>query len=141
MLSFYNDNDLDVAALTVWGEARGEGEDGQRAVAWVIRNRAAQPAWWGRDVAGVCQRPSQFSCWNPGDPNSSKIMALPPTDPKFLAIRALVEEVFESDGADPTSGATHYKVIGTKASWDEATVGKPAVEIGHHVFYRLGPSA
>ena len=39
-------NDLDIMALTVWAEARGEPVDGQRAVAWVLRNRAAKPGWW-----------------------------------------------------------------------------------------------
>jgi len=31
---------LDTMARTVWGEARGEGERGMEAIAWVIKNRA-----------------------------------------------------------------------------------------------------
>ncbi|CAF3868537.1 unnamed protein product [Rotaria magnacalcarata] len=34
-------NEIDVVTRTVYGEARGESKDGQAAVAWVIRNRAA----------------------------------------------------------------------------------------------------
>ena len=33
--------DMDVAARTVYGEARGEPDEGKIAVAWVIRTRAA----------------------------------------------------------------------------------------------------
>ncbi len=34
-----SDADLDIMALTVWAEARGEGPDGMAAVAWAIRQR------------------------------------------------------------------------------------------------------
>jgi spore germination cell wall hydrolase CwlJ-like protein len=33
------DNDRDVLACTLWGEARGEGIAGQITVGWTIRNR------------------------------------------------------------------------------------------------------
>ena len=73
---------LDTLARTVWGEARGEGEAGMAAVAAVIRNRIDVSAahggkyWWGRDWISVCQARSQFSCWNPGDPNRAKLLAV-----------------------------------------------------------------
>ena len=34
-----SENDKFVMAQTIWGEARGEGSQGQKAVAWVIKNR------------------------------------------------------------------------------------------------------
>jgi spore germination cell wall hydrolase CwlJ-like protein len=33
---------VDVLTCTVYGEARGESEDGQAAVAWVIQNRVCK---------------------------------------------------------------------------------------------------
>ncbi|RYE62086.1 MAG: cell wall hydrolase, partial [Oxalobacteraceae bacterium] len=66
------EQDRDVLARTVWGEARGEGINGMVAVAWTIRNRvedAKDRSWWGEGYSGVCQRPYQFSCWNSNDPN------------------------------------------------------------------------
>ena len=42
-----NDRALDLLARTVWGEARGECFRGKLAVAWVARNRAEHPRWWG----------------------------------------------------------------------------------------------
>lgn len=41
--------DLEIMALTVWAEARGEGNEGMAAVAWVIRHRWENPGWWSRN--------------------------------------------------------------------------------------------
>ena len=38
--------DIKIMAKTMWGEARGESEEGKIGVAWVIRNRAENPCWW-----------------------------------------------------------------------------------------------
>jgi spore germination cell wall hydrolase CwlJ-like protein len=53
-------DDLIVAA-TIWGEARGEGTEGMKAVANVIRNRANSLNKSPKDV--VLQK-KQFSIWN-----------------------------------------------------------------------------
>jgi len=66
------ENDRDILARTLWGEARGESLAGQIAVAWTIRNRVNDgnaKSWWGEGYTGVCQKPYQFSCWNSTDPN------------------------------------------------------------------------
>ena len=52
---YYKALEADVLARTLWGEARGEGEDGMQAVANVICNRAAIARakggyWWGNDI-------------------------------------------------------------------------------------------
>lgn len=75
-LDAITDHDLDTVALTVWGEARGESMVGQSAVAWVIRNRQANPGWWSRPhhtLADVCLASYQFSCWNRNDPNYARL--------------------------------------------------------------------
>ena len=56
-------NILFIIALTLWGEARGEGEEGMKMVASVIWNRAEN-----RDMSldDVCMQPRQFSSWNNG---------------------------------------------------------------------------
>ncbi|CAF1547856.1 unnamed protein product, partial [Rotaria sordida] len=44
-------DEVDVLTRTVYGEARGESEDGQAAVAWVIMNRvAAGHLYMGRSI-------------------------------------------------------------------------------------------
>lgn len=133
---------LRIAAETVWGEARGEPWRGKVAVAWVIRNRAEDPGkdWWGDTIVEVCTKPWQFTCQHPSDPNYAKLKALKDDDQGLLECRRVVEAVFRGEVADPTGGATHYKVVGTKASWDKAVENMRPVQIGRHLFYRLGPN-
>lgn len=134
------ENDIDIAARTLFGEARGESREGQIAVAWVIRNRATSPAWWGRGVAEVCQHPWQFSCWNASDPNRSKLLVCEETDAgAYDRLRAIVEGVLGGELTDPTGGATHYCVTGLRPAWRKDH--QPCAVIGHHEFFKLGPSA
>lgn len=58
--------DREIFAKTVYGEARGEPEEGQIWVAWVIKNRArANKSYWGGSKIGdVCRKRLQFSSWN-----------------------------------------------------------------------------
>ncbi len=139
--------DLKIMALTVWAEARGEPKIGQRAVAWVIRNRFETPGWWSRasgvpynTIAAVCLCPWQFSCWNATDPNRRRLdnpVTLQRAD--YQAIRALCFDVLsEPPGDDPTSGADHYctQAVVYKTKW--ARTRKPVATIGNHCFYRIG---
>lgn len=141
------DNDLvsrDAIIRTAWGEARGESREGQAAVVWVILNRASAPAWWGRTSWDVCHHAMQFSCWNFNDPNFPQLVTLQPSSAVYQEIGAIVDGVIRDRARgipDPTGGATHYKVTGTPASWDKATVGITPVIIGHHSFYKLGAKA
>lgn len=131
----------DAIIRTVYGEARGETTEGQAAVTHVVLNRVAQPGWWGRDAWHVCHTRSQFSCWNLDDPNAEKLEHLSPNDPGYVRIAAVVDTVLAGRFPDATHGATHYKVIGTKATWDKATVGVTPVCIGHHAFFKLSLTA
>ena len=122
---------------TVWAEARGEIPEGWTAVAWVIRNRVEDPAWWGNTPKGVCQKPWQFSCWNTNDPNRAKLLALPVTDQLYVSIKNVCQHVLDGLISDPTGGADYYEVIGVNAKW---AVGQtPVATIGHQQFYKLGP--
>jgi len=58
---------LNLPAVTIWREARGEGQPGMLAVAFVIRNRAQQGKPWPHDPDRVCLQRKQFSCWNDND--------------------------------------------------------------------------
>eukprot|EP00752_Nemacystus_decipiens_P015328 g13661.t1 len=104
---------VDVLARTIWGEARGEPTQGREAVAAVVLNRVAKAQargghWWGDDVVGVCQAPWQFSCWNEGDPNREKLLAVDETDRAFRECLQIASRAVAGELADPTDGATHY---------------------------------
>jgi N-acetylmuramoyl-L-alanine amidase len=51
-----NLGELEVYQKTIYAEARGESEEGQRWVAWVIKNRAHlnKSYWGGNSIKGVC---------------------------------------------------------------------------------------
>lgn len=157
-------DDTVLAALTCYGEARGESVAGKRGVLWVIRNRRdkarAKVAKSGRPhplfgdgtVAGVVLKKWQFSCWNKGDPNLALLSKAVETGGTSIeaweAFYMLAESVLANEGAtaDPTFGATHYC---TTALWNAkdslAWYGEPEIAagrtvetrtIGNHVFAR-----
>lgn len=144
--------DRQAVALTVFGEARREPLIGQHAVAWVIRNRLAQPQRFGLSWKGVCHRQAQFSCWYPwgGASNYAAVMAAakqaidgPIPSPGSALARAfqVADDVMAGRGPDPTGGADHYfapasmQPPGRVPVWAQGLT--PTTVIGAHVFYRL----
>jgi spore germination cell wall hydrolase CwlJ-like protein len=99
--------DLFILALCIWREARGESIDTKRAVAWVIRNRADHPGWWGGpSIVSVVLHPWQFSSFNHADPNSTKLPQ--PDDPSWIASLMAAQRAYNRVGPDPTAGAVLY---------------------------------
>lgn len=140
-----NKFDLDIMALTLYGECRGEPLAGQTGVAWVIKNRWLHPGWWSRNrdginddtIAAVCLDPWQFSCWNPSDPNRKKLDdPATLTLPIVVKLRELASQVLESE-IDVTNGADHYctKAVAKSTKWAKGR--KPVKVIGNHHFYKL----
>lgn len=125
-----NAEDIDVAARTVWGEARGESFEGKVAVAHVIANRAATN-YMGDTLEAVCKKRKQFSCWNENDPNHKKIMALKKDNPAYQECLKAVAIALVSD-EDPTKGARHYHSKHIKPYWADDT--KEGVFVGNHIF-------
>jgi spore germination cell wall hydrolase CwlJ-like protein len=134
--------DLDVMARTVWGEARGEGVLGMRAVAHVIHNRTRDRARrWGTTAEQVClffitrngQQIFQFSCWNPRDTNRALLGAVTVRDPQFAAALEICQSVLSGRSNDPTNGATHYHTKQIRPFW--ASAGVQVADLGNHLFY------
>lgn len=132
---------IDTLARTLWGEARGEGPKGLRAVAHVVMNRVrlAQSkggSWWGHDIITVCRKPYQFSCWNLSDLNRARVLAVTEHDPQFRQARAIATRVVTGlDTFDVTRGATHYHRYDMLPKWARQQV--PTCRIGDHLFYDL----
>ena len=131
---------VDVLARTLWGEARGEGQEGMEAVACVILNRVqiAQEKgryWWGNTVIEVCQKPYQFSCWNSNDPNRDKVLNISDKDIHFVSAKRIAARAIIGSLQDQTMGATHYHEKSIMPYWVRGQ--KPLVTIGRHVFYRI----
>lgn len=127
-----------VVALTLWGEARGEGHDGLVAVGCVIRNRVEHPRWWGDDFTAVCLDPWQFSCWNTDDPNLPKMLHVAGVpDADYAAALDVAEGVIGGVTPDPTQDADSYFDVRMAEPPSWAARAAHTVDIGHHTFYRV----
>lgn len=122
--------------LVTYREASGEGNDGMRAVAWVIWNRSKKG--WG-DLYHVIVGKNQFSSMTIlGDPATIRWPL--PTDQVWLACGGIVENICsEVDDSDPTNGAVYYYNPQTATSnWFVENIAskKPLLlTLGHHQFY------
>jgi len=131
--------DLFMLALTMWREARGEGEEGMLAVGWVVKNRALQsPKYhWSPFVSEVCTQPYQFSCFNKNDPNVTKWPVRGVGNEWDKAVR-IAAGILEGRLKDPTEGCNHYlaKYLDSEqVAWAKGRV--PAYVVRGHKFYKL----
>lgn len=132
-----NDNEqIEYMARTMWGEARGEGSTGMRAVGHVIMNRVKAGSWYGLTPKEVVLKKNQFSCWNENDPNRAKLLAVTTADSNYALALSLAKAIYAGTMPDITNGATNYLALGslsTVPSW--ASKMTQVAEIGNHTFY------
>lgn len=155
--------ETDILALTAWAEAAGDAAQGgssveeRIAVLSVIRNRVADPSWWGDSYRAVCLKPYQFSCWNNDahDANHARLIALTlqvqanlPTDnPIFTETQYLADGIRRGLLLDRVHGADYYYAPqamtppGAAPTWAKTNgvVMPPLAIVGRQHFYKLGP--
>jgi spore germination cell wall hydrolase CwlJ-like protein len=138
------DQDIDVVdahwmALTMWGEARSQSEEGMRAVGHVIHNRWLAKRH-GTHVTDTVSAAWQFSCWNEGDPNRAAMLNIEalPTESEdhrlWLAAKRVAGEILSGRSADPTGGALFYHTTAVQPRWSQGVA--PVTQIGNHLFFR-----
>ncbi|MCY8232768.1 spore cortex-lytic enzyme [Priestia endophytica] len=118
----YSQNDINLMANAVYGEARGEPYIGQVAVAAVIINRTESPSF-PDTPAGVIFEPGAFTAVADG-----QIWLTPNQTAKNAVLDAL-------NGMDPTGNAEYYFNPDTATSawiWSRPQIKK----IGKHIFCR-----
>lgn len=142
-----NTSDIDVMARTLYGEARGEGDLGMKAVACVIMNRCkhataymlthghAHSLFGNGSPESACQAKWQFSCWNAGDPNCHIINDVDDSDPIFTKALQIASSAVNGLLDDITFGATHYydRRMPEPPEWAEDK--EPCASISHHLFF------
>lgn len=69
-------SDIEILALTIIGEARGEPIEGQIAVGNIISNRLHGNPSRYKSYNDVCLEQKQFSCWNKSDSNYTVLVEL-----------------------------------------------------------------
>lgn len=120
-----------IIADTLYMEARGEGEHGQRAVATVIFNRAHGKA---DNMEIICLGFKQFSCWNGKTPKNVRIAPKNAFDRQAYIIALKIEKELLNGNFKPLGDWTHYynpKLC--NPSWAKGT---KQTRVGNHNFLK-----
>ena len=133
-------DDSDIVAMTILGEARGEGKAGMYAVACVIAQRSIEWKRNGKAISPrqVCLQKWQFSCWNytslvQHGRIEAKLRALLKTKEGEYA--KLLASNIHNLKRDYVKNADHYCTLNTDNKWTRKS--KPVRVIGNHKFYKL----
>lgn len=120
--------------LCVYGEARGEGQQGMLAVANVVKNRVEQR---GTYVHQEILRDRQFSYfnndWEMAKRDLEKFDCKKDAESLKTAFKVSLMVMFNTKG-DNTKGATFYHAKRVKPYWVDYV--DLTVEIKNHVFYK-----
>ena len=123
-----------IVAQTILAEARGDGRGGMYAVAACIKVRAQKR---NLSFKQVCLQPKQFSCWNAGDPNRSKmnlLLTLPQAEYAMHLARNM-----DKVNTKVIGNADHYVTVRLwktgKVKWTRGH--QPVAFWGSHAFFRL----
>ena len=60
----YTEDDVELLARTIYGEARDQGEEGMAAVGNVVINRLNKKSWYGDSIQEIIKLPEEFSLFN-----------------------------------------------------------------------------
>lgn len=127
---------LDCLTAAIYYEAASESEDGQRAVAQVVLNRARHPSYPATVCGVVYQGPMRpgggcqftFTC--------DGAMARLPSVAGWARARRIAADALAGTVYAPVGHATHYHTRQVLPVWAARLV--KSAEIGAHIFYRFG---
>ena len=129
-----------ICALTILGEARGEGKIGMFAVGCIIQRRSLEDK---KTPAQVCLKKKQFSPWNGVDNQGNYRLKKERElyhlwNSKHMMYARHLARCINSKGTvlmDVTNGANHFCNINANPYWAKGK--KPIIIIGKHKFYKL----
>lgn len=124
---------LECLAQAVWYEAASESEAGQRAVAQVVLNRVAHPAW-PASVCGVVYQGSERSTGCQFTFTCDGSLARTPGGPSWARAQRIAAEALAGEVYAPVGHATHYHTLWVDPYW--ARTLDHVGTIGAHRFYR-----
>ncbi|HWL58683.1 MAG TPA: cell wall hydrolase [Paracoccus sp. (in: a-proteobacteria)] len=116
-------NDLQCLSEALYYEARGEGAQGQRAVAEVILNRVDHPRF-PKTVCGVVNQRGQFTY------KKARIRERG----AFVRAQKIAQAALLGAPRNLTKGATYFHTGGVRPSWSRKF--ERTTRIGSHYFYR-----
>lgn len=140
-MNLENLSSIEVLALTIYGEARGENPLGQIAIGCVIRNRV-QKISYTTTYKKICLKPKQFSCWNENDSNYLVLIGLAVQEewkePVLLQCKFIASGIYNGKLLDVTGGADHYMTTKLYKEHPPIWSNKMKVTrvIGNHTFLK-----
>lgn len=126
--------ELQCLALNIYFEARGEPDEGMRAVGHVVMNRVLHPRF-PRSVCQVVRQGGerrryrcQFSWWCDGRSDRPRDRGA------WQESRMLAYQIYVGISRDPTDGALWYHADYVRPEWGKYLKRGP--KIGQHIFYQ-----
>ena len=126
-------DDLECLALTIYWESRGQGPAAQNAVAFVVLNRVADPAF-PDTICGVAKQGGtqrykcQFTWYCDGRSD------VPTEKSSWREAQARARGALQGRLKDPTFGATYFHHVRVSPSWRGSF--EQTAQLGPHLFYR-----
>ncbi len=111
---------LDALTRVVYGEARGESEEGKRAVAWVVINRTKKS---GKSIEYEAKKKNQFCCYSGEMDIETK-----------KECEKIADDAINGESVDPSNGATFFYSGKKVPNWAKDKI--PCAEIGGHKFFK-----
>ena len=120
-MSFDSSTDLGALTRVVYGEARGESDEGKKAVAWTVINRHKKS---GKSIQFEATKKSQFCCY------SGEMKETNARD----KCKQIADDAIKGINSDPTGGATFFYSGNNVPSWAKGK--SPCATIGGHKFFK-----
>ena len=114
-------SDLDALTRVVYGEARGESDEGKKGVAWTVINRSKKS---GKSIQYEATKKGQFCCYS-GEMKEKSAKE---------KCEKIANDAIDGNNSDPTGGATHFYSGESVPSWAKNLT--PCATIGGHKFFK-----
>ena len=132
------DDDLDILAWTMLGEAGGQGQGGMADIAHVVLNRL-NTGKYGSSIQDVALAPKQFSTWNSGSGGNDPKGKYPKSSSEFQRARQIAEQVIAGQIPGPPGRPLDYNAPSIKPYWADSKSQHGTYERNGHVYYPSVP--
>lgn len=132
------DDDLDILAWTMLGEAGGQGQQGMSDVAHVVLNRL-NAGGYGSSIQDVALAPKQFSTWNSGSGGNDPKGKYPKSSQEFRRARQIAEQVIAGQIPGPPGRPLDYNAKSVSPYWADSKDQFGTYTRNGHTFYPSVP--
>jgi len=133
-----DDDELDILAWTMLGEAGGEGRQGMADVGHVVLNRL-NTGRYGSSLTDVALAPKQFSTWNSGSGGNDPKGKYPKDSAAFKRAREIASQVVAGTIPGPPGRPLDYNASNITPYWASSKDNNGTYTRNGHTFYPSVP--